>query len=145
MAPAGGDTTSPLSMASRSVSRSDSSMRCSNEASTTTVMTAGILFGVGAHRLVELRQAGERPSFGGQVRPVHHDVMGSANGALQQIGLLQLVQGGTPDGRAGRFGPAHVAQPQPLGQAGVEAGVDEGPGPHVLRLFLQPHHLSACA
>ncbi len=38
MAPAGGETTSPLSIASRSVSRSDSSMRCSNDASTTTVM-----------------------------------------------------------------------------------------------------------
>ncbi len=38
MAPAGGETTSPLSIASRSVSRSASSMRCSNDASTTTVM-----------------------------------------------------------------------------------------------------------
>ena len=32
-----------------------------------------------------------------------------------------------------------------VGQGGVQAGMDEGPGAHVLRLFLQPHHLSACA
>ncbi len=38
MAPAGGDTMSPSSIASRTVSRSDSETRCSNVASTTTMM-----------------------------------------------------------------------------------------------------------
>jgi hypothetical protein len=38
MAPAGGDTTSPFSMASRTSSRSSSETRCSNVASTTTMM-----------------------------------------------------------------------------------------------------------
>src|SRR3984957_19387213 len=65
----------------------------------------------------------------------------SANGTSQQLGLLQLVQGGAPDGGARRFGPAHVAEPQPLGQAGVEAGVHERPGSPVLGLLLQPHDL----
>ncbi len=38
MAPAGGETISPFNMASRTCSRSDSSMRCSKDASTTTVI-----------------------------------------------------------------------------------------------------------
>ncbi len=36
---------------------------------------ARVLGGVRAHGLVELLEAGERSSFGGQVRPVHHDVV----------------------------------------------------------------------
>ena len=35
----------------------------------------GVLGGVRAHGLVELLEAGERSSFGGQVGPVHHDVV----------------------------------------------------------------------
>ena len=41
----------------------------------------------------------------------------------------------------GRLGPAHMAEPQALGQARVQAGVDEGPGAHVLGFLLEPHHL----
>src|SRR5271154_3640986 len=63
----------------------------------------------------------------------------SANGTSQQVGLLQLVQGGAPDGRAGRFGPAHVAETQAFGETGVESGMHEGPGSHVLGLLLEPH------
>ena len=36
---------------------------------------AGVLRRVGAHRLVELLQAWEGSSFGGEIGPVHHDVM----------------------------------------------------------------------
>src|SRR5580704_5068270 len=64
----------------------------------------------------------------------------SANGTSQQVGLLQLVQGGTPDGGAGRFGSAHVAETQALRQTGVKSGMHEGPGSHVLGLLLEPHH-----
>src|SRR5580693_10690839 len=141
MAPAGGEMTSPLSIASRTSSRSASSTRCSNVASTTTMMLAP------GSSEAYARTASSSCSRLGNVRPsvARFDPSTttwcvSANGTSQQIGLLQLVQGGAPDGGARRFGPAHVAEPQPLGQAGVEAGVHEGPGSHVLGLLLEPDH-----
>ena len=36
----------------------------------------GILLRIGGHSLIELLQARKRSSFGGEVRPVHHDMVG---------------------------------------------------------------------
>ncbi len=66
---------------------------------------------------------------------------GSANGPPEEIGLLESVQGGAADGRAGRLDAADMAQLEAVGQAGVQAGMDEGPATHVLRLLLEPDHL----
>ena len=145
MAPAGGEMTSPLSIASRTSSRSASPTRCSKVASTTTMMLAS------GSSEAYARTASSSCSRLGNVRPSVARLdpstttwCDSANGPSQQVGLLQLVQGGAPDGGARRLGPADMAEPEALGQAGVEAGMHEGPGSHVLGLLLQPHHFG-CA
>src|SRR5580700_3933275 len=112
MAPAGGEMTSPLSMASRTSSRSASPTRCSKVASTTTMMLAS------GSSEAYARTASSSCSRLGNVRPSVARLdpstttwCVSANGTSQQVGLLQLVQGGAPDGRARRFGSADVAEP----------------------------------
>ena len=59
----------------------------------------------------------------------------------QQVLELEPVQCGAAGGRAGRFGPADMAQDVGTAQQPVEPAVDEVPGAHVLGLLLQPHHL----
>ena len=65
----------------------------------------------------------------------------SGEGPAQQVLLLEEVQRRAPGGGAGRLGPAHVAQGEPVPEEAVQASVGEGPRPHVLGLLLDPHHL----
>ncbi len=110
MAPAGGETTSPFNMASRKASRSDSAMRCSNEASTTTVIWPA------GSSSAKVRTASSSWARLGKVRPSVAKLepstttwWESANGPPHQVCLLQIVQGRAADGRTGRLAPAHVA------------------------------------
>ena len=83
-----------------------------------------VLGGVRAHGLVELLEARERSSFGGQVRPVHHNVVrfsqwhdATDRPAPTDAGRRSLWQGwpirpdsrgGAAAGRAGRRGVGHA-------------------------------------
>src|ERR1700722_10449100 len=64
----------------------------------------------------------------------------SADGAGQEVFLFQVVQGGATRGRAGRLGPADMAEFVGIPDQRMQAHVNEAPRTHVLGLLLQPHH-----
>src|SRR4051794_19506379 len=68
---------------------------------------------------------------------------GGTEGGLDEFGLLALVDGVGAGGGAGAGVSADVFEIL-AGQL-AEAAIDEGPAPHVLRLFLRPDEFARVA
>src|SRR5262245_26259695 len=66
--------------------------------------------------------------------------MSPAEGALEQLLLLELVAAGAAGGRARRFRATRAAEREAPEQHRPETCSQDTPGAHVLRFFLNPDH-----